>query len=203
MVGASQDQLLTAARIDATIRVTLLGCVRRREAAQRCASAKVVAKTHHVVATPDRMTNLPRLYLSHDTQLDWLIALEFGRIDDAQPPDCWRGVSEQFGYLHDVPGGRVVGFKVVGFSVFDPEDEDHDEIWGEPRFDAPLLALSKASAGEIVVAARAHFDGRDSLNRRLFGAATNAEGEEAVVAWRHSVQSGDAMAHFGLGYPLF
>src|SRR3954471_6231584 len=147
-------------------------------------------------ATPDStgsrrtetMSARPRLYVSHDADLDWLMAFEFGRVDDAQAPDCWRGVSEQFGFLHDAPGGRVVGFKVVEFSIFDPEDEDHDEIWDEPRFDAPLLALANASAGEIAVAARAHFDGRDSLNRRLFGAATRAEGEEALVAWRHCLE---------------
>src|SRR3954467_919495 len=108
----------------------------------------------------------PRLYISHDTGLDWLMAFEFGRVDDAQAPDCWRGVSEQFGFLHDAPGGRVVGFKVVEFSIFDPEDEDHDEIWDEPRFDAPLLALTNASAGEIVVAARAPLDPPHPLHRR-------------------------------------
>src|SRR3954452_15018800 len=145
----------------------------------------------------------PRLYISHDTGLDWLMAFEFGRFDDAQPPDCWRGVSERFGFLHDAPGGRVVGFKVVEFSTFDPDDEDSDGIWDEPRFDAPLLALSDASAAAIVVAGSTHFDGRDSLNRRLFGAATNAEGEDAVTAWRQCLESGDAMAHFGLGYTLF
>src|SRR4051794_36696955 len=145
----------------------------------------------------------PRLYISHDTGLDWLMAFEFGRVDDAQAPDCWRGVSEQFGFLHDAPGGRVVGFRVVEFSIFDPEDEDADELWDEPLFDAPLLALSNVSAAEIVVAAKAHFDGRDSLNRRLFGAATSATGEEAVTAWRHCLESGDAMAHFGVGYTLF
>src|SRR4051794_17858903 len=145
----------------------------------------------------------PRLYISHDTGLDWLMAFEFRRVDDAQPPGLGDHVSRQFSFLHDAPGGRVVGFKVVEFLIFDPEDEDHDEIWDEPRFDAPLLALANASAGEIAVAARAHFDGRDSLNRRLFGVATRAEGEEAVVAWRHCLESGDAMAHFGLGYTLF
>jgi ADP-ribosyl-[dinitrogen reductase] hydrolase len=145
----------------------------------------------------------PRLYISHDTGLDWLMAFEFGRVDDAQPPDSWEHVSGQFAFLRDAPGGRVVGFRVAEFSIFDPDDEDYDGIWDEPRFDAPLLALSDASAAEIVVAARAHFDGRDSLNRRLFSAATNTTGEEALVAWRHCLESGDAMAHFGLGYTLF
>lgn len=29
----------------------------------------------------------PRLYLNHVSGLDWLIALEFGRVDDGQPSD--------------------------------------------------------------------------------------------------------------------
>jgi hypothetical protein len=145
----------------------------------------------------------PRLYLSHDTGLDWLMALEFGRVDDAQPPDCWRGVTDAFGFLHDTPGGRVVGFKVVGFSQFDPEDHQADEIWGEPRFDVPLVGLANASAGEVALAARTFFDGRDSLNRMIFAAATQASGEEAVALWRQCLEAGDAMAHFALGYTLF
>src|SRR4051794_2595264 len=114
----------------------------------------------------------PRLYLSHDSDLDWLIALEFGRVDDAQPPDRRRGITSRFGFLDDAPGGRAVGFKVVEFSRFDPDDPAAAAIWAQPRFDAPLLGLQNASAGEICLAARTHFDGGDSLNRLLFAAAT-------------------------------
>jgi len=63
----------------------------------------------------------PKLYINNVAEFDWLIGLEFGRVDDAQPPDQWRGVTEQFGYLHDSPGGRVVGFKVLGVSELDVE----------------------------------------------------------------------------------
>src|SRR5687768_2711011 len=99
------------------------------------------------------------------------MAYEFGRVDDAQPPDHWSGVNEDFGWLHDAPEGRIVGFKVLRFSGFDPEADAAGEIWAEPRFDVPLLGLANASAGEIVLAAASHFDGRDSLNRALFGKA--------------------------------
>ena len=149
------------------------------------------------------VTALPRLYLSHDTGLDWLMAYEFGRVDDAQRPDCWRGVSEHFGFLHDSPGGRVVGFKVQGFAEFDPEDPEVEEIWRDPLFDAPLVGLANASAGEIVLAARTYFDGGDSVNRLLFQAATQVKGREAVEAWRRCLEAGDAMAHFALGYTLY
>ena len=70
----------------------------------------------------------PQLYINHLAEYDWLVALEFGRVDDSQPPDNWRGVSEDFGFLHEEPGGRVVGFKVLDFSEFDAEDEAVAEI---------------------------------------------------------------------------
>lgn len=59
---------------------------------------------------------VPRLYLNHIAEFDWLIALEFGRVDEYQPRENWRGVSESFGFLHDGPGGPVVGFKILDFS---------------------------------------------------------------------------------------
>jgi|GEM_PF-1639205 len=36
---------------------------------------------------------LPRIYLSYLPDLDWLSGLEFGRVDDGQPSDCWVGLS--------------------------------------------------------------------------------------------------------------
>ena len=147
--------------------------------------------------------NVPRLYLNFIAHFDWLIALEFGRVDDAQPPENWRGVSETFGFLHDEPGGPEVGFKIVEFSQFDPEDPEVAEIWDGARFDAPVLGLCAVPAGEIVLAARALFGEQSSVNRRFFGAAVEAEGEEALGLWLACLQAGDAMAHFGLGYTLY
>lgn len=144
----------------------------------------------------------PRLYLNFIAESDWLIALEFGRVDDAQPPDNWRGVSKSFGFLHDGPDGPEVGFKILDFSEFDPEDPEVAEIWDGPRFDAPVLGLSCATAGEIVLAARSLFGNQSTVNRQFFDAATNAEGERALLLWLSCLQSGDAMAHFGLGYTL-
>lgn len=36
----------------------------------------------------------------------------------------------------------------------------------------------------------------------MFGFATAHEGEEAMHAWRHVIEAGDPMGHFGLGYTL-
>ena len=68
----------------------------------------------------------PRLYLNFIAESDWLIALEFGRVDDAQPPGNWRGVSESFGFLHDGHDGPELGFKILDFSKFDAEEP---EVW--------------------------------------------------------------------------
>jgi tetratricopeptide (TPR) repeat protein len=145
------------------------------------------------------------LYLSHDAGYDYLSALEFGAVDDGQPAENWRGVSDEFGFLHAGPADRSpeIGFRVQGFSDFDPEADEHAVLWEEPLFAVPQLGLEAAPAGEIVIAARAHFGNTSSLNRILFDDATHRDGEEAAAAWMACLQSGDAMAHFALGYTMY
>lgn len=148
---------------------------------------------------------VPRLYISHEPALDWLSAIEFGRVDDGQRPESWNVVSLQFAYLHlgDAEHGGAIGFRVQRFSGFDPEADEVARIWGEPRFDAPQLGLLDASAGEIVLAARGLYGERPSLNRLYFNDAVTRGGPAALRTWLACLQSGDAMAHFALGYTLF
>ncbi len=142
------------------------------------------------------------LFINHIAGLDWLVALEYGTVDDGQPKANWRGVSEQLGYLCSWPGGPEIGFKVCGFSSFDPEDPQLAEIWSGPRFHAPTLGLRHASTGEIALAVRAFVRGQDTINRYLFNRAVDSHGERAAFYWRACLQAGDMMAHFGLGYTL-
>lgn len=144
-----------------------------------------------------------KLYLNHIADYDWLIALEFGQVDDGQPSENWRGVSQSFGYLLDARDGSALGFKILDFSEFDPEDPEVSEIWDRPRFDVPLLGLADASAGEVVVAARPLLGGQSTVNRWYFSEAVGAEGEDALRLWLVCLQAGDSMAHFGLGYTLY
>ena len=144
-----------------------------------------------------------RLYINRIAELDWLIALEFGRVDDAQPPENWRGVSDAFGFLHDAPGGRVLGFKVLGFSEFQGDSADVAEIWEGPLFDAPALGLSGVTPGEVVLAAQGTLGERSTINRLFFEEATRYPPKTALGAWRLCLQTGDSMAHFGLGYTLY
>jgi len=146
----------------------------------------------------------PRLYINHLAEYDWLVALEFGRVDDSQPPENWRGVSDDFGFLHEKPGGRVLGFKVLDFSEFDPEDPAVAEIWEQPLFDVPVLGLAGVPAGEVVLAARALLGDGSTVNRHYFNAAIGEEDlEEARSLWLGCLQAGDSMAHYGLGYTLY
>ena len=84
----------------------------------------------------------PRLFLNHVADYDWLIAVEFGRVEDGQPPDCWRGVEDRFAYLLDRPEGDEVGFKVLEFSEFDPEEDPgvHD---GPERVTTPRASTCR------------------------------------------------------------
>jgi tetratricopeptide (TPR) repeat protein len=54
-----------------------------------------------------------------------------------------------------------------------------------------------------VTAAVRFLEGQSTLNRRLFGEATRAQGHAAVRMWRDCLQTGDVMAHYGLGYTLY
>jgi tetratricopeptide (TPR) repeat protein len=146
----------------------------------------------------------PRLYINHTAKRDVLIALEFGRVDEDQPPENWRDVSERFSYLHESPGGRVLGFGVLEFSGFDSEDREVAEIWDAPLFDAPLLGLTGASAGEILVSTRAILGESSTLNKEYFDAAVGEQDPgKALPLWLACLESGDFMAHFGLGYTLY
>jgi tetratricopeptide repeat protein len=146
---------------------------------------------------------LPRLYLSSLPQRDCLVALEFGRVDDGQPPERWRPVSEHVAFLLDRPGGEPVGFKVTSVSSFDVEACDVAEIWDGPRFHVPLLALPSATVGETMLAAHALLGEQPTLNRHFFDDACAATGEQALGLWLGCLGSGDCMAHFALGYTLY
>jgi hypothetical protein len=126
------------------------------------------------------VTSAP-LHLSYDEHLDWLEATPFGTVMDRQGADRWRGVSERFGFFLDRPEGAEIGFKVVEFSQFDPDDATVSEIFGGPLFDAPTLGLRDVSAGEIVLAAVPFVDGTSTVDRLFFTDAIAAEGEQALA----------------------
>ncbi len=144
----------------------------------------------------------PALYISRDPEYNWLSALEFGRVPDGQHPGCWRPVDEHFAYFVPRRKRHPRGFHVHHFDEFDPYAPEVEAIWDGPRFAAPLLGLDAATAGEVIVAARAHLGDEPTINRVYFGSATNTRGDEAIGFWRCCLEAGDGMAHFALGYTL-
>jgi tetratricopeptide (TPR) repeat protein len=146
------------------------------------------------------------LCLSRDVHYDFLTALEWGRVDDGQGPDRWLEVSEDFHFLLDAPGGRILGFRIDDFCEWLPSDEEERAIREAGRFDVPLLVLRGAGALRIAREAGKFFGEHNSLNRDFFDRATEAgaggEYEQELYWWRCCLQAGDPMAHFGLGYTL-
>jgi tetratricopeptide (TPR) repeat protein len=140
------------------------------------------------------------LFINRDIDYDWLIALAFGRVLDGQPDDHRVALGEDAAWVLDRPGGDIVGFAIQRLSEFDP-DAVHG-LWSGPRFAAPTLGLADASAGEIVVASQTWFERCSTLNRRCFDAAVGSEGVEAARTWAACLETGDSMAHYGLGYTL-
>jgi tetratricopeptide (TPR) repeat protein len=128
---------------------------------------------------------------------------KIGQVENAQPKHHWREVNDSFAYILSHAGGPEMGFKIIDFSKFDPEGPEVSEIWEAPRFDVPTLGLRDSTAGEIVLAARPFLGGRSTINRVFFNRAMQAEGVEAEELWRYCLQTGDLMAHYGLGYTLY
>jgi hypothetical protein len=143
----------------------------------------------------------PSLYVNRDARYDWLIALEHGRICDDHPRTQFRGVDDDCAYMLDRPRSRrVIGFVVHGLRDFDAVR--HPRLFEAPHFDVPLFGLTRATAGEIILAAQGRLADASTTNRALFSAAVKADPDDAERLWRSCLESGDSMAHYGLGYAL-
>jgi tetratricopeptide (TPR) repeat protein len=67
-----------------------------------------------------------------------------------------------------------------------------------------VLGLTAASAGEIMLAAGALFDGTASIGNVYFRlAADKADPAEALDLWRCCLQAGEQVAHYGVGVTLY
>lgn len=145
----------------------------------------------------------PRLFISQDADDGWLTALEFGLVDDGQPAERWTSVGERVRLLYDEDGERCLGFRVSRVRQYDPEAPGYEELWDGPRFDVPALGLTDVPPNAILVATRALFGTATTVNRELFDLGTKAQGEAALRRWLRCLQSGDSMAHYGIGYSLY
>ena len=99
----------------------------------------------------------------------------------------------------DKPGGKVVGFKVLASRSSTPSAA---RASGRPRGSTCRRSgCARPAPARSASRPRAQVQG-DTVNRLMFGFATAHEGEEAMHAWRHVIEAGDPMGHFGLGYTL-
>jgi len=71
----------------------------------------------------------------------------------------------------------------------------------------PAARLHQCGAGEVCVSAKAQYADTPTLNRHYFDSAVAAGSEDryedAVKLWRACLETGDLMAHYGLGYTLY
>jgi len=97
------------------------------------------------------------LLLSHDPQLDWLVAVEFGAILDGKADEEYIPIDEDCAFARRDVSGPVIGFVLNEYSAYDPAE--HPNLFEGFRFDIPVLGLEQASLNEIVLSARATISG--------------------------------------------
>lgn len=151
------------------------------------------------IATTDRP-----LFLSHDPDQDWLVAVEFGAVLDGKGDDEYIPIDEHRAYARRDPGGPVIGFVLQRYSGYDPED--HPDLYRGHRFDVPVLGLAQASVNEIALSARATFGRQPTVDVLYFQMAVRSQSEDPELeetAWRMCLGAGSLEAHFGLGCALW
>lgn len=147
------------------------------------------------------VTQLP-LILSHDPELDWLVALEPGAVCDGRPDDEFLPIDDSRAYTLRDEDGPVIGFVLNGFSEYDPAE--HPDQFDGPRFDAPVLGLRDASVNEIVLSFRGTFGESPTIDVVLFDQATGEDDLHAAAdLWLACISTGNMKGHYGLGYTLW
>jgi len=168
------------------------------------------------VPTATPTSTLPRgtrrpAHLTLDPEWDLLTVLEYGAVWDGPDPRRTRGIDgdRRVGFLLRAPRrGPVIGFCVCEPHDVDPDGLEDPEIWDGPRFEVPLLGLTGASVGQILLAVRARFEpGEPTTDAMHFhlAIAAGAQGADAETVAGHfqmALEAGEQKARFGLGYTL-
>jgi len=143
--------------------------------------------------------------ISYDADLECLRALKFGEAADGQLSDETDEPVESFLLFRRGRSGPVIGFGVDDFWGLELPDPDTPLLPRTVRFDAPTLGLRRASAEEVILAARTSLD-ESTPDVVFFDMAVDAgqagDLEAAEALWRCCLATGEMAAHFGLGYTL-
>jgi tetratricopeptide (TPR) repeat protein len=152
-----------------------------------------------------RATVIP-MHLTVDPWWGNLELLAFGTTNDGLPGERYVAIDDEArsAFVLDEDGEVVVGFVVRDYNEGEPLELDAPAFWSGPRFEVPTLGLVSASAGEVVLAVRAHYsDERATTDAAHFHAAMDEEDlSEAASQWRMALDAGDMKAHYALGYTL-
>jgi predicted Zn-dependent protease len=151
-----------------------------------------------------------RAHLSLDPWWDQLTVIRFGSVWDGQPDGCVGQLAsdERLLFLFEEPDEPVIGFMVCEPDEFHPEGVSDPLVWDGARFEVPLLGLTNASIGEVVLGVQGRFAEGEPTNDAMFfhmaiDAAANEEDlEKAAWCYRMALEAGDQKARYGLGYTL-
>ncbi len=150
-------------------------------------------------------TSIP-MHLTVDPWWGNLELLAFGTTNDGLPGERYVAIDDEArsAFVLGEDGEVVVGFVVRDYNEGEPLELDAPAFWSGPRFEVPTLGLVGASAGEVVLAVRAHYgDDRATVDAAHFHSAMAEEDQaEAASQWRMALDAGDMKAHYALGYTL-
>jgi hypothetical protein len=162
------------------------------------AAVSTVRAGLNVISTP--------MHLTVDPEWDLIEVLAYGSVTDLIGSDRYVVLVEDHLALVLGPAlDEVTGFVVRGAAKFDVlAHEDVEDIWNGPRFRVPVLGLTDASVGEILLAIGGRFaaDEPTADAMHFHAAIQETEPARAVVQWQLALEAGDMKAHYALGYTL-
>lgn len=138
---------------------------------------------------------------SYDAGTDTLVVCEFGTVPEERMDDQFIDLGDCLRFFLRRPGGPVVGFRIAGLHELDPDEHELD-LWGPPRFRAPVLGLRHASIGEIAIRSRSVFGDRSTAGvaalaraGELLAADEPAGAHDALL---DALDAGELGAHLGI-----
>lgn len=105
------------------------------------------------MSKPSKITGQP-LHVSYDADRDTLVACAYGAVPQPALESRTVGITCWLSFLLRKPKGTVIGFVLDGLSAVDVDDHD-PTLWTDPRFTVPVLGLTDAGVGEIILRAAA------------------------------------------------
>lgn len=97
------------------------------------------------------------MHLTVDPLWGLVEVLAYGTTCDLLDRERYHVVDEQVAFVLDAALSEIVGFVVRDYAEFDAQAADVPELLDGPRFRVPVLGLSAATAGEVLLAIGGRF----------------------------------------------